>query len=109
VYVFFLFILSTFWIFTNFQNIVTLTRMTVILCTLYKDKDKSDSWCENITVGNTSIKFQLDTGAKCSILNRSNFRSIKTHQPLHVSTSPFYLCLYIVYQKRAAMECNTTF
>ena len=46
------------------MNIVTLTRMTVILCTLYKDKDKSDSWCENITVGNTSIKFQLDTSAE---------------------------------------------
>jgi hypothetical protein len=44
------------------MNIVTLTRMTLILCTLYKDKD--DSWCENITVGNTSIKFQLDTSAE---------------------------------------------
>ena len=49
---------------------------TLFVGTLYKDKDQSDSWCENITVGNTSIKFQLDTSAKCNVLNRSDFGSI---------------------------------
>lgn len=50
--------------------------------TLYKDKYQSDTWCEYITVRNTSNKFQLDTGAKCNVLNGSDFGSMKTHQQL---------------------------
>ncbi|CAC5373014.1 unnamed protein product [Mytilus coruscus] len=55
---------------------------TLFVGALYNEKKESDTWCEDITVENVSINFQLDTGARCNVLNRSDFRRMKTNNVL---------------------------
>ncbi|CAC5401472.1 unnamed protein product [Mytilus coruscus] len=55
---------------------------TVFVGALYNEKKESDTWCEDITVGDISINFQLGTGARCNVLNRSDFKRMKTNSLL---------------------------
>ncbi|CAG2233019.1 unnamed protein product [Mytilus edulis] len=55
---------------------------TLFVGALYNEKNESDTWCEDITVENVSINFQLDTGARCNVLNRTDFRRMKTNNVL---------------------------
>ncbi|CAC5370009.1 unnamed protein product [Mytilus coruscus] len=55
---------------------------TLFVGALYNEKNESDTWCKDIAAENISINFQLDTGARCNVLNRSDFRRIKTNNVL---------------------------
>ncbi|CAC5425304.1 unnamed protein product [Mytilus coruscus] len=55
---------------------------TLFVGALYNEKNESDTWCEDITVENVGINFQLDTGARCNVLNRTDFRRMKTNNVL---------------------------
>ncbi|CAG2229358.1 unnamed protein product [Mytilus edulis] len=55
---------------------------TLFVGALYNEKNESDTWCVDITVENVSINFQLDTGARCNVLNRVDFRRMKTNNVL---------------------------
>ncbi|CAC5404775.1 unnamed protein product [Mytilus coruscus] len=60
---------------------------TLFVGALYNEKNDSDTWCEDITVENVSINFQFDTGARCNVLNRTDFRRMKTNNVLSKSDS----------------------
>lgn len=41
---------------------------------LDNDKNQGDNWSETIEIDNQSIHFQLNTGAKCNVINRADFK-----------------------------------
>ena len=53
-----------------------------IECSKRKPKKKADSFVEKLSCYNTSIEFQLDTGAKCNVISVSDFKKLKVHKPL---------------------------
>ncbi|KAJ8319700.1 LOW QUALITY PROTEIN: hypothetical protein KUTeg_002743 [Tegillarca granosa] len=56
------------------------------------DKDintiETDGWMETITVNNTDITFQLDTGAKCNVLSNAKFKSTGLKFPVRKPDIP---------------------
>lgn len=49
-----------------------------IECSKRKPKKKADSFAEKLTCYNTSIEFQLDTGAKCNVISVSDFKKTES-------------------------------
>ena len=54
-------------------------------CSKRKKKTKSDPFVEKLSIYNTDIDFQLDTGAKCNVLSNSDFKKLKINTPLQKS------------------------
>ena len=54
-------------------------------CSKRTKKTKSDSFVEKLSIYNTDIDFQLDTGAKCNVLSNSDFKKLKINTPLQKS------------------------
>ena len=50
--------------------------------TLNMNNNDSDSFIEYLNIGNQNVCFQLDTGAKCNVLAKSDFEKLKIKYPL---------------------------
>ena len=49
---------------------------------LNMNNNDSDSFIEYLNIGNQNVCFQLDTGAKCNVLAKSDFEKLKIKYPL---------------------------
>ncbi|XP_052768253.1 uncharacterized protein K02A2.6-like [Mya arenaria] len=47
-----------------------------------KKKERNDTFTENLLVNGVTLKFQLDTGARCNVLTRRDFQALKINGPL---------------------------
>ncbi|XP_052792117.1 uncharacterized protein LOC128226273 [Mya arenaria] len=45
-------------------------------------KERNDTFTENLLVNGVTLKFQLDTGARCNVLTRRDFQALKINGPL---------------------------
>ena len=48
--------------------------------------DLNDSFVENLYVGDKQLSFQLDTGAKCNVLSKSDYNTLNIKGPLKQAT-----------------------
>ena len=55
--------------------------------TLNMNNNDSDSFIEYLNIGNQNVCFQLDTGAKCNVLAKSDFEKLKIKYPLKKAES----------------------
>ncbi len=49
---------------------------------------KSNEWYETLTINNKSVKFQLDTGARCNTIPTTVYRDLGLAQKLTKSDTP---------------------
>ena len=49
---------------------------------------QNDEWIETISINNTDIRFQLDTGAKCNVISRSTFEKTQLEIPMCKPDAP---------------------
>lgn len=60
---------------------------TLFVGALYDENNRKETWCEEIAIQHKVIKFQLDTGAKCNVLTRNDFKTLNIRNPLKKAES----------------------